>query len=214
MIKPYKWALEDITAGRLVCKAPGVAGAADGWFAKWSYKIGWMAGGASGMYVLVCMSDGTVHSEKSREDMLKWLRSEKMVPMREDWWLEVCKWMGTTLGLVKPAHPKSFEPEEGVNDDPIFPRGDWIYQVQNNDTNLGYRDWLMHEREAQFYSLSVGDFVEVVRLPDDPFPADFRGKITRIHNEGELFITIGYSNQEDGDVSWDVYPWQVRQVDE
>jgi hypothetical protein len=212
--KPYKWTISDITAGRLVCKAPGESGAADGWFAKWSYKIGWIAGGVSDMYVLINMNDGMVHSEKTRQDVLRWLRSEKMVPMREDWWQEVCGWMKTTLGLVKPASPKSFEPERDVSDDHIFPREDWIYQVKNGDTSLGYRDWLTHEREAQFYGLKIGDIVEVVRLPHDPFPADFKGKITRIHDEGELFITVSYSNQEEGDISWDVYSWQVRQVDE
>lgn len=214
MSKPHRWTIDDIAAGRLVCKAPGESGAADGYFAKWCYKIGWRLDGTSGRYVLICMSDGMIHNEKTPEDVLSWLRSEKMVPMREDWWVEVCCWMKTTLGLVSPVYPKNFEPKKDVNDDPVFPKEDWIYQVKNDDTSLGYAEWLTHKREDHFYNIKVGDEVEVFRQTDDPFPCDFRGKVTKIHCDGENFLTVSYSNQEEGDVSWDVYSDQVRLIEE
>jgi len=33
--------------------------------------------------------------------------------------------------------------------DPDFPIEDWQYQVANNDTRLGYTEWIASEREAQ-----------------------------------------------------------------
>jgi hypothetical protein len=33
-------------------------------------------------------------------------------------------------------------------DDPLYPREDWQYQVSNGDTNLGYLEWVEHCRES------------------------------------------------------------------
>jgi hypothetical protein len=33
-------------------------------------------------------------------------------------------------------------------EDETYPRSDWMYEVGNNDTQLGYFDWLIHKYEA------------------------------------------------------------------
>ncbi len=33
------------------------------------------------------------------------------------------------------------------DEDPDYPISDWKYEVENNDTRLGYADWVQHERE-------------------------------------------------------------------
>jgi hypothetical protein len=33
-------------------------------------------------------------------------------------------------------------------EDPAYPRRDWAYDVSNNDTSLGYWEWVKHNRES------------------------------------------------------------------
>lgn len=40
-------------------------------------------------------------------------------------------------------------------DDTEFPVSDWQAEVANNDTRLGYFEWLQHRREEQNYKLYV-----------------------------------------------------------
>lgn len=44
------------------------------------------------------------------------------------------------------------QPPTGVDywtaEDPDYPVEDWQYQVNNNDTRLGYWDWVLDEKEA------------------------------------------------------------------
>lgn len=35
------------------------------------------------------------------------------------------------------------------SEDPEFPVADWQYEVQNNDTRLGYHEWVEHRKEAK-----------------------------------------------------------------
>lgn len=41
-----------------------------------------------------------------------------------------------------------FTPKDPWGEDSRFPRDDWSYEVQNNDTNLGYWDWVSSMRAA------------------------------------------------------------------
>lgn len=43
---------------------------------------------------------------------------------------------------------RAFEPS-GWDDDPEFPREDWKYEVANDDTFLGYPDWVKAQREMK-----------------------------------------------------------------
>jgi hypothetical protein len=106
-MKPHPWTIDDVQAGRLVCKAPGPSGAADGWFATWCYKIGWSLGvpDSKRHFCMISMSDGMVHTPRSEEGILEWLKRENMQPMREEWWRDVCRWMHGTLGLVASSTP-------------------------------------------------------------------------------------------------------------
>lgn len=38
-------------------------------------------------------------------------------------------------------------PEEFISD--RYPHGDWVYEVDNGDTLLGYFDWIEHKTEAE-----------------------------------------------------------------
>lgn len=33
-------------------------------------------------------------------------------------------------------------------EDPIYPVKDWQYEVANNDTRLGYQEWVKHQKES------------------------------------------------------------------
>jgi hypothetical protein len=44
--------------------------------------------------------------------------------------------------------PELDDDAEGVEEDPEFPRSDWRYDVINDDTKLGYLQWLKNKREA------------------------------------------------------------------
>ena len=33
------------------------------------------------------------------------------------------------------------------DEDPQFPVSDWQYEVQNDDTRLGYKEWVLNQRE-------------------------------------------------------------------
>lgn len=104
----HTWSIDDVEVGMLVCKPPGKAGASDGWFAKWSYKVGWLMGmdGAAN-YVLIAMSDGMVHLPRTKAAIQRWLIEEGMVPMREEWWTDVCRWMRNTLAFDTSPPPVS-----------------------------------------------------------------------------------------------------------
>lgn len=39
--------------------------------------------------------------------------------------------------------------EDLWDEDPEYPRRDWAYEVQNNDTLLGYWEWVEHQRESE-----------------------------------------------------------------
>jgi hypothetical protein len=101
----HEWTIDDVWAGRLICKPPGPCGAGEGWFAKWCYKIGWhtRSGTSKDHYTMIAMSDGMTHTPRTKEAILEWLKAEDMVPMREEWWRDACHWMRNTLGFVQNA---------------------------------------------------------------------------------------------------------------
>jgi hypothetical protein len=39
---------------------------------------------------------------------------------------------------------------------PDYPRCDWVYEVRNGDTGLGYRDWVLHRLEGSEDEASCG----------------------------------------------------------
>ena len=38
--------------------------------------------------------------------------------------------------------------EDGWTEDPDWPLADWRYEVANDDTRLGYAEWVKHNKEA------------------------------------------------------------------
>lgn len=88
----YKWTEDDVICGRIVCKPIATSnGSEDGWSAKWTHKIGFLAGGnpkkpdAQGKercdYVLIAMTDGMICSCKTKSGVVVWLNGEGMIPM-------------------------------------------------------------------------------------------------------------------------------------
>lgn len=100
----YTWTADDIKPGRIVCssKLPK-PGDNFGWFAKWTYKIGWLAGGnpkkdyviPKGLnskereeflyknraeYCLISMTDGMISNPMTKEKMAKALNKDNMMP--------------------------------------------------------------------------------------------------------------------------------------
>ena len=43
----------------------------------------------------------------------------------------------------------SIADDEVPYEDPDYPLGDWIYEVVNHNTRLGYDEWVCHQREAE-----------------------------------------------------------------
>ena len=107
----FVWEPKDIVCGRIVCKGthqfserknPVERGfKPDGWTAKWTFKIGWLAGGNAQVepdytnhetieatrcdYCLISMSDGRIGNPKTKQEMADWLNSEEMIPMSYEW---------------------------------------------------------------------------------------------------------------------------------
>ena len=50
--------------------------------------------------------------------------------------------------LVASDAPSAGNPIDTWGEDGQFPREDWHYEVRNNDTNLGYWDWVQSRRST------------------------------------------------------------------
>ena len=49
----------------------------------------------------------------------------------------------------KPQNTRTYKiPDDVWGNDPEFSRADWGYEASQNDTNLGYWEWVAHRREA------------------------------------------------------------------
>jgi len=66
-------------------------------------------------------------------------------PPPEDYGIEILDQECHAVGLETPSGFKAPEPWD---EHPDYPRKDWQYEVQNNDTNLGYAEWCLHKFEA------------------------------------------------------------------
>lgn len=64
-----------------------------------------------------------------------WVLSEREAADLETSHLAGCPYVGEE---VPPADDDSAD----------FPRSDWLYEVENNDTRLGFAAWQAHQREA------------------------------------------------------------------
>jgi hypothetical protein len=97
----YTWEAKDLNCGAIACREETVEAifqgrrAIDGWDAKWTYQIGWMATQASShslrvpgkkrerdLYVLISAADGMVGKVKTTKELLEFLNNEtqRMVP--------------------------------------------------------------------------------------------------------------------------------------
>ena len=93
----YHWTEADIIVGRWVCKPapdktiPGDAEGrweVNGWTAKWTYQIGWLASEQSDNNIaLICITDGMIVRHKSRTALVAALNRDKMRPMPHKWLL-------------------------------------------------------------------------------------------------------------------------------
>lgn len=82
----YKWEEKDIIAGRIVCKPCDEKFQANGWSAKWTMKIGWLASAPSSKhFCTIALTDGMVGPLGSAKEMATWLNKENMIPMPHKW---------------------------------------------------------------------------------------------------------------------------------
>jgi hypothetical protein len=220
MPRTHKWVEAEMEPGRIVCRdpdesGPSIPGASSGFFCKWLYKIGWALGREAPHHlVLVCMTDGMVHEAMTAAEMVKWMTENRMIPCRESWFRIACKSMPNTLRF---AVARDDADGDWSKDHPVFSIEDWRGEASRGDTVLGYSEWVSHKLEDQSNHLYVGCPVEVFAKPDDPFSAGFIGRIQGLSGsfgQGDLVISVGYSNQDDGDVCWDVGPDQIQILDE
>lgn len=90
----HVWGKEDFTGGTIVCRIETLKREkVDGWDAKWSYQIGWMAGGKSRIsktsknrdyFVLISLADGMVGNPKNRDEIMSFLNDNNMAPMSKE----------------------------------------------------------------------------------------------------------------------------------
>ena len=60
-----------------------------------------------------------------------------------------CNWVTTlTLPLSSLEHSHTILEHSHWDEDPDYPAEDWRYEVSNNDTRLGYHDWVTHQKES------------------------------------------------------------------
>ena len=101
--KTYNWTVDDIVCGRIVCKTKNASPfIADGWTAKWTFKIGWnpsdsnLTKGESydPQYCLICLTDGMVcPCKKNKQEIADWLNKNIMIPMPKDWIMATMKYL-------------------------------------------------------------------------------------------------------------------------
>lgn len=122
----FTWEPSDISCGRIICKS--TYGDCDkatsfirdfkpcGWTAKWTYKIGWLAGGNPQKeylpiqgktrkemekyveenradYCVIAMTDGMITNPRTQKEMAHWLTKEKMIPMPHEWFLKTVEYL-------------------------------------------------------------------------------------------------------------------------
>ena len=211
-----KWTPDFVEPGIVICKDPdenglGAPGTSSGYFSKWLYKVGWlMELPSKSNFVLISLADGMTTSAMTAGQVAEWLNQNKMIPCKESWFRVACSKMKATL---------AFAPEVDSNvswkeNHPIYPIDAWKEEVWSCNTRLGYEEWVEHQVEANFHNLHVGCLVEVYPKPDDVFNSSFIGRIEGEIRTAEDPIRVGYSNQEDGDVAWDVDVDQIIKIDE
>ena len=112
----FIWTPEDIICGRIVCKKPYESGMDKGWYAKHTYKIGWLAGGNSekdytipkGLnseqreeylnnnradYCLIAMTDGMIGLPKTKIEIVTWLNAGEMRPAPHSHVMEIMEYL-------------------------------------------------------------------------------------------------------------------------
>lgn len=114
----HAWSKEDVSAGMIVCRAHRGRGpwTAEGWTAKWTHKIGFIAGSSqtkkdlktnryySSHYCQIAMTDGMVyHRGLSQEEMAARLTEEDMIPMPWSWWLKMVRHLRQQTNPRQPA---------------------------------------------------------------------------------------------------------------
>lgn len=118
----FIWEAKDISCGRIVCKpthqfsdrknAVERGFKPDGWTSKWTFKIGWLAGGNPAQedyyelpreeregkrkdYCLMCMTDGMISVPHTKQEIADWLNTEEMIPMPHDWFVATVDYLRT-----------------------------------------------------------------------------------------------------------------------
>lgn len=114
----FTWEPSDIECGRIVCK-PHTGDEQfkpNGWTAKWTYKLGWLAAGNPAReyhpikgnnreeretyiqqhradYCAIAMTDGMITSPKTQVEMAQWLNDEGMIPMPHEWFVKTVEYL-------------------------------------------------------------------------------------------------------------------------
>jgi len=113
----FTWQPDDISSGRIVCRPEHQFSdrkniiergfKPDGWTAKWTYKIGWLAGGNltrpylytepenRADFCLICMTDGMILEPMTTKEMASWLNKNKMMPMPHEWFVATVEFLKT-----------------------------------------------------------------------------------------------------------------------
>ena len=114
----FTWEPKDIVSGRIVCKPKADDGTfkPDGWTAKWTYKIGWLAAGNPEKdyypiqgntrkereeylethradYCGLAMTDGMVTRAMTKKEFAAWLNDEGMIPMPHAWFVDTIEYL-------------------------------------------------------------------------------------------------------------------------
>lgn len=58
------------------------------------------------------------------------------------WGEQACEDLAQSLGVP-------LDPNQALGEHPQFTRQDWKHEVLNDDTNLGYQQWVCHQIDAQ-----------------------------------------------------------------
>lgn len=107
--------------------------------------------------VAVCMKDNSWHEEYVEIDAGSFIEPEnptdgEMVEAAS----EIIETMArrqqgvVTVGILSWVREgENLVVEDVWSEDQEYPRSAWVEQVTNNDTNLGYWEWVSHSREIQ-----------------------------------------------------------------
>lgn len=57
--------------------------------------------------------------------------------------------------LIASRHVKNPAPYRDQDEDPDYPKPGWRHEVGNDDTSLGYRDWVERQRRLRSVDFSI-----------------------------------------------------------